>query len=314
VQLELASQEEDKEMPRIHDDNDSTVAADEQHYPNWTLVRTALSKPFSEDEVGQVPIDRSGRLMGKYITARSVMDRLDEVVGPGNWSDDYEKWDDETCAVKCTLTIFGVVRSDVGYPNDPSDADNAKREPFKAACSDALKRAAVHWGVGRYLYPKPGERGVSSDGAARSSKPATEKQVKFLKDLASNYGVALPNAGDLSELPMDVARKWIDELQAKRGAAELEGWNNGSATEPAAPLVTTDTDLPREETAAPIAAAQSARPASANQLATIAKLSRILGVHDVGYDGMPSSEASEIITGLSRQYNERNAQQNRRSA
>jgi hypothetical protein len=47
------------------------------------------------------------------------------------------------------------------------------------------------------------------------------------------------------------------------------------------------------------------KPASANQLATIAKLSRLLGVPDEPGENMTSADASDRITELSREYNER---------
>lgn len=282
--------------------------------PDWERILRDFSAPFPEDEVGQVPIDKSGRLMGRYITARAVMDRLDEVVGPGNWSDDYEKWDDATCAVKCTITVFGIKRSDVGYPNDPSDADNAKREPFKAACSDALKRAGVHWGIGRYLYPKPGERGVSPDAAVRSSRPASEKQIAFLRRLAGSNGVALPNGGELAELPMDVAGRWIDELQANGPHADLSGWGEQARPSPTLRERSASGGADGTDYRSDFARASASKPASANQLATIAKLSRLLGQPEEPDENMTSAEASERITELSREYNERKGPATRRSA
>jgi hypothetical protein len=47
------------------------------------------------------------------------------------------------------------------------------------------------------------------------------------------------------------------------------------------------------------------RPASANQLATIAKLSRLLGRPEEADENLTSADASEHITELSREYNER---------
>jgi hypothetical protein len=55
------------------------------------------------------------------------------------------------------------------------------------------------------------------------------------------------------------------------------------------------------------------KPASANQLATIAKLSRLLGQPEEP-GNMTSAEASERITELSRDYNERKGSVARRSA
>lgn len=275
---------------------------------DWQAIHKSLKEPFPDDEVGEVPINKEGTLVARYINARSVMERLDDVVGPDNWSDRYEKWDDGTCAVLCTLTVHGISRQDVGYPNDPSDADNAKREPFKAACSDALKRAAVHWGIGRYLYPKPGEKPRFASENTKSSggnKGATEKQVKFLTDLARNYGVPLPNGGNLDGLPMDVAKKWIDELQSKRGNAELTGW--GQITVPTGRIWPDGTQDSTPESPQ----ASTFKPSSANQIATIVKLSRLIGQPEDAPESMSSAEASERITVLSHQYNEMKGQRGR---
>ena len=72
------------------------------------------------------------------------------------------------------------------------------------------------------------------------------------------------------------------------------------------------------ETAGPYRAdfpkASPAKPATANQLATIAKLSRLLGKSEEPDEDMSSAEASERITELSREYNERKGSAARRSA
>jgi hypothetical protein len=118
-------------------------------------ILEALSKPFDPKEV-EVKIqavnrDRTRAQVVAYVDARTVLDRLDEVVGPTGWSDKYEvlfnSFDDEgrrTVEVKCTLTVLGVSKEDVG-----------EGDSLKAAFSDALKRAAVKFGVGRYLYRLP---------------------------------------------------------------------------------------------------------------------------------------------------------------
>lgn len=56
------------------------------------------------------------------------------------------------------------------------------------------------------------------------------------------------------------------------------------------------------------------KQASANQLATIAKLSRLLGTPEEPSEDMTSAEASDRITELSRAYNERKGSSGRRSA
>jgi hypothetical protein len=78
-----------------------------------------------------------------YIDARDVMDKLDSVVGPLGWSEHYER-DCTTGDLTCYLTIAGVTKGDTG--TRPSI------EPNKSEYSDSFKRAAVKWGVGRFLY------------------------------------------------------------------------------------------------------------------------------------------------------------------
>lgn len=80
-----------------------------------------------------------------YIDARDVMDRLDEVVGPENWSDSYDVHPNVTI---CTIAI----RTAEGWVSKADGAGDTDVEAEKGRISDALKRAAVRWGIGRYLY------------------------------------------------------------------------------------------------------------------------------------------------------------------
>lgn len=90
-----------------------------------------------------------------YVDARLVFDRLDLVCG-GRWEPEFEPLEEplrsrpvertgEVSAppidVRCRLTVFEATRQDVGAGSDP-----------KAAFSDAIKRAAVQFGIGRALY------------------------------------------------------------------------------------------------------------------------------------------------------------------
>lgn len=80
-----------------------------------------------------------------YIDARDVMDRLDEVCGPADWQDRYEFHGSRTI---CYLSI----RVNGEWITKADGAGDSDVEAEKGAISDALKRAAVKWGIGRYLY------------------------------------------------------------------------------------------------------------------------------------------------------------------
>ena len=81
-----------------------------------------------------------------YIDARTAMEKLDEL--DASWSSRMEPITlSGQAGIRCTLTVNGVSREDVGVPSNT--------EPLKGAFSDALKRAAVHFGIGRELYEMP---------------------------------------------------------------------------------------------------------------------------------------------------------------
>lgn len=84
-----------------------------------------------------------------YIDARDVMDRFDEVCGPGGWQNRY------THAEKKTVCEIGVRTEDGEWVWKADGAGESDIEAEKGALSDAFKRAAVRWGVGRYLYHLP---------------------------------------------------------------------------------------------------------------------------------------------------------------
>jgi hypothetical protein len=111
----------------------------------------ALNRPFAPSEiewrVGQAGTGARGPWIKvlAYLTSRAVMDRLDEVFGPGGWSHSLrEVHVGNVSGMICRLEAGGVAHEDV--------ADCSDIEALKGAASGALKRAAVHFGVGRYLY------------------------------------------------------------------------------------------------------------------------------------------------------------------
>jgi hypothetical protein len=83
-----------------------------------------------------------------YLDARDVMDRLDEVCGPENWQSEYV----ETARgrVICRIGVYFQDCDDWVWKSD--GAGDTAVEGEKGGISDAFKRAAVHWGIGRYLY------------------------------------------------------------------------------------------------------------------------------------------------------------------
>jgi hypothetical protein len=83
-----------------------------------------------------------------YIDARDVMYILDEVVGPENWQSDYKE-------IKQNLFAGVGIRIDGEWIWKWDCGTESKTESEKGEASDAFKRAAVKWGIGRFLYELP---------------------------------------------------------------------------------------------------------------------------------------------------------------
>jgi hypothetical protein len=111
------------------------------------LIFARLADKFTGNDVKRR--SQGGREL-LYITSRSVMNRLDDVVGPSNWWDDYIPIDN---AVICRLSIRlpdgqVLTKCDVGGNSKTPDSSDVEKSGF----SDAFKRAAVKFGIGRHLY------------------------------------------------------------------------------------------------------------------------------------------------------------------
>ena len=85
--------------------------------------------------------DRSKACLVLYLQHTDVANRLDEVDPTWSFAVTDQQFIGDTVYVRAKLTIKGVTRENVGDGNDP-----------KSAASDALKRCAMLFGVGRHLY------------------------------------------------------------------------------------------------------------------------------------------------------------------
>ncbi len=128
---------------------------DEQQQTDTRAIQEALAQPFSREHVKCKPGAISGAraLVLWFVDARAVMERLDSVLGIENWKDSYTFLDAGAVLCRLAIRLDGewIVKEDVGGASEQPDAGDR----IKAAVSDSLKRAAVHFGVGRFLYSLP---------------------------------------------------------------------------------------------------------------------------------------------------------------
>lgn len=109
----------------------------------------SLSAPFDPSEiswrVGSTTKDKAKGMALAYLDARAVMDRLDAVCGPHGWQNRYSHANGKT------VCDIGILCGDV-WIWKADGAGDSDIEAEKGALSDAFKRSAVRWGIGRYLY------------------------------------------------------------------------------------------------------------------------------------------------------------------
>jgi len=112
-----------------------------------------LEKPFPVDKLhyrpGATTKDKTKAIALAYIDARDVMKRLDDVVGIENHQTRFSHVTDTIAVCEIGICFDGqwIWKSD--------GAGDSNIEAEKGRISDAFKRAAVHWGIGRYLYKLP---------------------------------------------------------------------------------------------------------------------------------------------------------------
>lgn len=200
----------------------------------------------AEFPAGEVKTRNQGGRSLAYIQAHTVMDRLDAVVGPENWWTELiptgtargTSW---LCKLSIRLPDGSILtKQDVGSNagmtiNGQPDTENDD----KSGASDAIKRAAVHFGIARYLRgggagslggPQPGNRRQSSGHSQESRhngppqsgkalfawvKAAEERHgdglLNYLNEWASAQGIV----GRMVEWnPSQVARAHAEALAA----------------------------------------------------------------------------------------------------
>lgn len=151
----------------------------------WAQLSAPLPAGVIEWRQDGRAIQRDGKFFARflcYVESNTVRERLDTVV-PGEWDLTLELLppiaadsdDDATCAFKARLQILGVIREDVGMGRD-----------YKAAATDAFKRAGVRFGIAHELYSYE-QNWVQVDGDGKFAKPVEDPGEAY----ARRHGDAL---------------------------------------------------------------------------------------------------------------------------
>lgn len=185
---------------------------------NFEALHQLLSAPFPPERISWLPktlARRDGKFAAlalAYIDARDVMVRLDDACGPANWQDEYQ----ETARgrVLCTLRI--KIGKDWISKSDGSGESDIEAE--KGGISGAFKRAAVKWGIGRYLYEIEAPWAEctvtsSSGGTVEFQSWTTRGQARLRAALAANGNMIAPSETvESNDLPNEI-RNFITQLE-----------------------------------------------------------------------------------------------------
>lgn len=182
-----------------------------------------LSKPFTEIVNGkEVPAHKWRVMTTKYgtadcvpyITANQVKQRLNEVFGVDGWSDLFIETSQNFLICELSAEIEGkkTTKSDVGTPSD--------YESNKGMASDALKRAAVSFGIGAYLtdigvvkLKKSGKNAMTEKGQVLSDPQMLTDYLNAGNPYSSHFRVLFSALSEESQTKYSETFKAIfDEL------------------------------------------------------------------------------------------------------
>lgn len=194
----------------------------------------AFGKPFSAEDVSWklqlTNKEKTSGLAVAYLDARAIADRLDAVVGQNRWKDEYKPWHNyvtkkgQKFAQLCTIYIYDEdLQEWIGKTDGAEDSDI---EPIKGGLSDAFKRAAVRWNIGRYLYKmEPVWVDIEPRGDSFVIKKNEFKKLNevYTKAVAAMFGN--PSAASGSQMPKPQEKKPAEPKPQSQRKAE-----NGAQT------------------------------------------------------------------------------------
>lgn len=175
-------------------------------------IQSALAEPFPyadiEWRIQQSGIQKDGEtpwaMVLAYVTNRAIMQRLDDVMGIGGWRNEYK--DAPEGGVLCGISLH--INGD--WITKWDGAGQTAVEATKGGLSGAMKRAAVQWGVGRYLY------GLEASFAKCHADNSGVNRAVFKNEKTGNkiYGTwDSPNMPTWA-LPNGLAERFFDLISA----------------------------------------------------------------------------------------------------
>ena len=200
-----------------------------------------LRDPFAPEDI-EWRVQQAGEKNGKpwarvlaYVTNRAIQERLDEVVGPENWQNTFREG--PSGGVVCGISVR-IPRPDTAGAGGAEwitkwdGAENTDVEPVKGGLSNAMKRAAVQWGIGRYLYDLEEGWARVHDGGRFSAK--TKDGTWFKWDPPELPAWATPRPRVATAEQVERIEALLGRVADERVAASVRRRLAGGLTEQAA--------------------------------------------------------------------------------
>lgn len=170
-------------------------------------LQEKLSAPFEDSDIEwrlQYANEEKGvGVAVPYVTNRAIQQRLDQAVGAGGWKNEYIPWhsDGKKQSQLCGISIYFEGRSE--WITKYDGAEDSDIESVKGGLSDSMKRAAVQWGVGRYLYSMDTvfvdiEKSGKSTVIKKSSQPRLDEAHR--RTVKKVFGANVPEQKPPQEL------------------------------------------------------------------------------------------------------------------
>ncbi len=210
-----------------------------------------LQAPFYPEDIEWKP-QQIGIKNGKpwarvvpYVTNRAIQKRLDEVFGVFGWENVFEQTNPTINKKKDTQkTIYGWKCGITIYEGDKKitkwdGAEETDIEPLKGGMSNSMKRAAVQFGIGRYLYhakpmfaicvivPSRRECNDEYPNFASATERNAQASISFAWANPPLPEWALPNANFSKFLEPVKKAKTIDELKLSFAIAYKQAESSG---------------------------------------------------------------------------------------
>ncbi len=158
-----------------------------------------------------------------YIDSRDVQDRLDEVCGPERWQRDHKE-------IKGNLFAGIGIKIEDEWVWKWDCGTESREDKEKGESSDSFKRAAVLWGVGRFLYSTGIQRITANQVKTKDNYPypvdASGNKIWDLTDHINNKSTKVPLdliTVDQKNMIAELAKSMPEEVKARARAIHTSG-------------------------------------------------------------------------------------------